>query len=75
MLGEVVRRLDAAGVSARRLQLREPSLDDVFLELTGHAAEEQDGTGDRPDQDGAAADRSGRDGAAGGRERTREATR
>jgi ABC-2 type transport system ATP-binding protein len=42
-LAEVVRRLDAAGVQARGLQLREPSLDDVFLALTGHAAE--DGTG------------------------------
>ncbi|HEV7656194.1 MAG TPA: ATP-binding cassette domain-containing protein [Mycobacteriales bacterium] len=39
-LAEVVRRLDAAGVQARGLQLREPSLDDVFLSLTGHAAEE-----------------------------------
>jgi ABC-2 type transport system ATP-binding protein len=40
-LAEVVRRLDAAGVQARGLQLREPSLDDVFLSLTGHAAEEK----------------------------------
>jgi ABC-2 type transport system ATP-binding protein len=38
-LTEVVRRLDAAGIVARELQLREPSLDDVFLALTGHAAE------------------------------------
>jgi ABC-2 type transport system ATP-binding protein len=48
-LAEVVRRLDAAGVTARGLQLREPSLDDVFLSLTGHAAEHE----------GAAADRAG----------------
>ena len=41
-LAEVVRRLDAEGVSARGLQLREPSLDDVFLALTGHAAEQED---------------------------------
>jgi ABC-2 type transport system ATP-binding protein len=39
-LAEVVRRLDSAGIVARGLQLREPSLDDVFLSLTGHAAEE-----------------------------------
>jgi ABC-2 type transport system ATP-binding protein len=39
-LAEVVRRLDAVDVSARSLQLREPSLDDVFLALTGHAAED-----------------------------------
>ncbi len=38
-LTEVVRRLDAAGIEARGLQLREPSLDDVFLELTGHASD------------------------------------
>ncbi len=39
-LSEVVRRLDAAGVTARALQQREPSLDDVFLSLTGHPAEQ-----------------------------------
>ncbi len=42
-LTEVVRRLDSIGVQARSLQMREPSLDDVFLELTGHAAEATDG--------------------------------
>ncbi len=42
-LTEVVRRLDGQGVSARRLQLREPSLDDVFMSLTGHGAEATDG--------------------------------
>ena len=40
-LAEVVRRLDKEGVAARGLQLREPSLDDVFLALTGHAAEHE----------------------------------
>jgi ABC-2 type transport system ATP-binding protein len=35
-----VRELDAAGIQARGLALRRPSLDDVFLALTGHAAEE-----------------------------------
>ena len=39
---EVVRGLDAAGVEVRDLGLRRPSLDDVFLALTGHAAEEED---------------------------------
>jgi ABC-2 type transport system ATP-binding protein len=39
---EVVRRLDAAGVTTHGLSLRRPSLDDVFLALTGHAAEEDD---------------------------------
>jgi ABC-2 type transport system ATP-binding protein len=37
---EVVRGLDGASVEIRGLALRRPSLDDVFLALTGHAAEE-----------------------------------
>jgi ABC-2 type transport system ATP-binding protein len=36
---EVLRTLDAAGVSIAGLALREPSLDDVFLSLTGHKSE------------------------------------
>ncbi len=39
---EAVRALDAAGVATTGLALRRPSLDDVFLTLTGHAAEEED---------------------------------
>jgi ABC-2 type transport system ATP-binding protein len=39
ILAEVVRRLDAAGVGITDLALGRPSLDDVFLALTGHAAE------------------------------------
>ncbi len=35
-----LRRLDGAGISPTGLQLREPSLDDVFLALTGHKAED-----------------------------------
>ncbi len=38
---EAVRGLDGAGVQTRGLALRRPSLDDVFLALTGHAAEEE----------------------------------
>ena len=37
---EAVRRLDEAGVDVDDLVLRRPTLDDVFLSLTGHAAEE-----------------------------------
>jgi ABC-2 type transport system ATP-binding protein len=37
---EAVRSLDGAGIDPRGLALRRPSLDDVFLALTGHAAEE-----------------------------------
>ena len=37
---EVVRALDAAGVAVRDVSVARPTLDDVFLTLTGHAAEE-----------------------------------
>ncbi len=36
----VVRALDAAKLNPSRLIVREPTLDDVFLSLTGHAAEQ-----------------------------------
>ena len=39
VLAEVVRRLDAAGLEISDLALGRPSLDDVFLALTGHVAE------------------------------------
>jgi ABC-2 type transport system ATP-binding protein len=43
-----LRALDAEGITPHTFNLREPSLDDVFLSLTGHrteagAAEEEDG--------------------------------
>jgi oleandomycin transport system ATP-binding protein len=38
----VVRRLDEAGIAVTELSLRLPSLDEVFLALTGHTAEVQD---------------------------------
>ncbi len=38
---EAVRRLDQAGVGVDDIALRRPTLDDVFLALTGHAAEEE----------------------------------
>jgi ABC-2 type transport system ATP-binding protein len=38
---EAVRRLSDAGVGVDDLALRRPTLDDVFLSLTGHAAEER----------------------------------
>src|SRR5919197_250016 len=41
VLADAVRRMDAAGISLSHLSLRRPSLDDVFLALTGHAAEEE----------------------------------
>jgi ABC-2 type transport system ATP-binding protein len=39
-VAEAVRRLDAANVRIDDLATRRPTLDDVFLTLTGHAAEE-----------------------------------
>ena len=38
VLVEVLRRLDAEGIEPDTLSVREPSLDDVFLALTGHRA-------------------------------------
>jgi len=40
-LGQVVRRLDDAGIAVDDLSLRRPSLDEVFLAVTGHLAEEE----------------------------------
>ena len=40
VLVDVLRRLDAEQLSPATLAVREPSLDDVFLALTGHHAEE-----------------------------------
>jgi len=42
----VVRELDAAGVAVEDVSVRRPTLDDVFFELTGHAAEEESEDGD-----------------------------
>jgi ABC-2 type transport system ATP-binding protein len=39
LLAAVVRDFDAAGVEVEELGLHRPTLDDVFLTLTGHAAE------------------------------------
>jgi ABC-2 type transport system ATP-binding protein len=43
ILTEAVRRLDSAGISLADVALRRPTLDDVFLALTGHAAEQSEG--------------------------------
>ena len=39
-LADVVRDFDAAGIGLDDLAVRRPTLDDVFLTLTGHAAED-----------------------------------
>ncbi|MFI7384443.1 ATP-binding cassette domain-containing protein [Streptomyces sp. NPDC049813] len=50
LLAEVIRELDARGIELDDIGLRRPTLDDVFISLTGHLAEAApDGAGD-PDQ-------------------------
>lgn len=51
VLTEAVRRLDDQEIEIADVALRRPSLDDVFLSLTGHVAEQQDEDADEP-QDG-----------------------
>jgi ABC-2 type transport system ATP-binding protein len=41
LLAEVIRELDARGIEMDDIGLRRPTLDDVFLSLTGHVAEEK----------------------------------
>jgi ABC-2 type transport system ATP-binding protein len=50
LLAAVVRDLDAAGVLVEELGLHRPTLDDVFLTLTGHAAEPDATDDERPDE-------------------------
>jgi ABC-2 type transport system ATP-binding protein len=43
---EAVKRLSDAGVEVDDLAINRPTLDDVFLTLTGHAAESDNGSSD-----------------------------
>ncbi len=45
LLAEVIRELDAHGIEIDDIALRRPTLDDVFISLTGHAAEAADDVG------------------------------
>jgi ABC-2 type transport system ATP-binding protein len=45
-VADAVRRLEQAGVGIDDISMRRPTLDDVFLELTGHAAEEDGADGE-----------------------------
>lgn len=45
-IAEAVRRLNDAGVGIDDVAMHRPTLDDVFLALTGHAAESDDGEGE-----------------------------
>ncbi|MFF1477625.1 ATP-binding cassette domain-containing protein [Streptomyces sp. NPDC058301] len=42
LLAEVIRELDNRGVEIDDIGLRRPTLDDVFISLTGHVAEQKD---------------------------------
>ncbi|WP_309095648.1 ATP-binding cassette domain-containing protein [Streptomyces sp.] len=46
LLAEVIRELDARGIEIDDIGLRRPTLDDVFLSLTGHVAEAEDDESD-----------------------------
>jgi ABC-2 type transport system ATP-binding protein len=50
-IAEAVRRLDEADVNIEDLSLRRPTLDDVFIVLTGHAAEEELAPGQPQEQE------------------------
>ncbi|MDQ3716385.1 MAG: ATP-binding cassette domain-containing protein [Actinomycetota bacterium] len=47
-LVNVIRALDEAGITIDDVGLRRPTLDDVFLSLTGHAAEQPDAIAETP---------------------------
>ena len=47
VLTRAIRELDAAGVSVDDIGFRRPTLDEVFLTLTGRPAEEKPGGGGR----------------------------
>jgi len=71
---EAVRRLSEAGVGVDDLALRRPTLDDVFLALTGHAAEEPSDENPSPDEpvdDERSSERADRSGQMGEPERAR----
>ncbi|CAG6395496.1 ATP-binding cassette domain-containing protein [Streptomyces cocklensis] len=54
LLAEVIRDLDAQGIEIDDIGLRRPTLDDVFISLTGHAAEVP-ANGESEEGDGGAA--------------------
>jgi ABC-2 type transport system ATP-binding protein len=47
LLAEVIRELDTRGIEIDDIGLRRPTLDDVFLSLTGHVAEAKDEENDK----------------------------
>ena len=49
-IADAVRRLDSVGLDVEDLAVRRPTLDDVFISLTGHAAEESDESDEEADR-------------------------
>ena len=41
LLSEVIRKMDSAGLQVAEIGLKQPTLDDVFLALTGHTTEDE----------------------------------
>ncbi|MEU7132037.1 ATP-binding cassette domain-containing protein [Streptomyces sp. NPDC046261] len=52
LLAEVIRELDTRGIEIDDIGLRRPTLDDVFISLTGHVAEAGGEAGEGPAQEG-----------------------
>ncbi len=52
LLAEVIRELDARGIELDDIGLRRPTLDDVFISLTGHVAEAADEAGEDAAKEG-----------------------
>ncbi|GAA2578031.1 MULTISPECIES: ATP-binding cassette domain-containing protein [Streptomyces] len=52
LLAEVIRELDARGIEIDDIGLRRPTLDDVFLSLTGHVAEAEGEADESADETG-----------------------
>ncbi|KNE83710.1 MULTISPECIES: daunorubicin resistance protein DrrA family ABC transporter ATP-binding protein [Streptomyces] len=52
LLAEVIRELDARGIEIDDIGLRRPTLDDVFISLTGHAAESRAEENAQPEEAG-----------------------
>jgi ABC-2 type transport system ATP-binding protein len=55
VIAEAVRRLDGADVGIADISLRRPTLDDVFIALTGHAAEHEQEESEAEDREEVAA--------------------
>ena len=46
-ISEVVRRMDTAGITLAEMSVKQPTLDDVFLAITGHPAAEESKSEDK----------------------------